>query len=75
MKSHLPRNGRYELFTYLGKTHCFDDPDFRAIPTPKDLFDWIKQQNKASWSGLDDGSDVAYYLDPELYMIFKIKWS
>lgn len=71
--SHLPRKGRYELFTYGGKTHCFDDLDLDAVKARPEMFAWLRTQDPTLCSPLDD-TDVAYYLDPKLYLIWKLKW-
>jgi hypothetical protein len=72
----LPRNGRYEIFTYNNRTHCFDDPDVEQIVTPSGMFEWIRNQDPAHWKGLDydPDSNTAFYLDPNLYLLWKLKW-
>jgi len=77
MKSHLPRNGRYELFTNNGRTYCFDDPNFIHIPAKQEMFEWIRNQDHALWSPMKQYPDdnVALYLAPELYMLWKLKWT
>lgn len=73
----LPRNGRYEIFTHGLKTHCFDDPSFVCIPTPPGMFEWIRAQDSKYWAPMssDPESNVALYLHPELYLIWKLKWT
>lgn len=72
----LPRNGRYEIFTRNGRTYCFDDPDFYHIPTPAGMFEWIRSQDPEYWSPLsvNTQSNVAFYLAPELYLAWKLKY-
>lgn len=74
--SHLPRNGQYEIFTNHGRTYCFDDVSFSHIPTPTGMFDWIRSQDPAYWSPIESNpeSDAAFYLKPELYLIWKLKF-
>ena len=75
--SHLPRNGRYELFTHQGVTYCYDDPSFTNIRTPKGMFDWIRSQDQQYWCPMDHdpASNVALYLQPDLYLLWKLKWA
>ncbi len=75
--SHLPRNGRYELFSYKGKTHCYDDPSFESIATPVGMFEWVRAQDPEYWEpmSVEPESNVALYLTPELYMVWKLKWT
>lgn len=72
-----PRNGRYEIFTHGFKTHCFDDPTFDAIRTPQGMFEWIRSQDRSLWSPMEEDpeSNVALYLSPDLYLLWKLKWS
>ncbi len=74
--SHLPRNGQYELFTYNGVTHCFDDLSLDCIKTPAGMFEWIRNQDPLLWHPLSDNptSNTALYLMPELYVMWKLKW-
>lgn len=72
--SQLPRNGQYELFTHKGQTHCFDDLDLEAVPASKEMFEWLRSQPLELCRPMDD-TDVAYYLQPELYIIWKLKWA
>jgi hypothetical protein len=73
----LPRNGCYELFTHGFKTHCFDDPSFDGIQTPEGMFEWIREQDTKYWKPMSDDpkSNVALYLQPELYTLWKLKWA
>ena len=72
----FPRNGRYELFIFKGMVNCYDDPLFDAILESDDLHKWIRQQPKKLWSGMKPPYDkIAYYLQPELYTWFKLRWS
>ena len=74
--THLPRNGRYELFTHSKKTYSFDDPDFGPDPAiinaPQEMWVWLRTQSGVS--PLDD-TNVAYYLEPKTYLIWKLKWT
>lgn len=74
---HFPRNGRYELFTRNGRTYCFDDATFVHIQTKQEMFEWIRNHDTSLWSPLtsDPTSNVALYLQPELYMLWKLKWA
>jgi hypothetical protein len=74
--NHLPRNGQYEIFTNNGRTYCFDDPDFAHIPTPPDMFEWIRSQDTAYWHAMKvtPHSNTALYLQPELYFAWKLKF-
>ena len=68
-----PRNGHYELFTHSGKTHCFDDDI--VIPTPDGMFEWIRSQDTSLWHDMgEDWNNVAFYLQPELYTLWKLRW-
>ena len=76
----LPRNGQYEIFTHGGKTYCFDDcgADMPLIVgAPKEMFDWIREQDKELWRPMrdDPDSNVALYLSLELYIMWKLKWT
>lgn len=72
--SHSPRNGRYELFTYQGKTHCFDDPSFKGIVAPEEMFAWLRDQPIEVCKPFDK-TNVAFYLTPEMYLMWKLKWA
>ncbi len=74
--SHLPRNGQYEIFTRNGRTYCFDDPTFSHIPTPPGMFEWIRSQDPAYWHpmAIIPDSNAALYLQPELYLAWKLKY-
>lgn len=71
-----PRNGQYELFTHNGKTYCFDDADFGSDPAlisaPDAMWSWLR--NQSGVRALDD-TNVAYYLTPQAYLIWKLKWT
>lgn len=71
-----PRNNRYEIFTFNNKIYCFDDPSFDQIPASNEIYAWIRKQNKDLWEpmGDDPKSNVALYLKPKLYTMFKLKW-
>ena len=73
--SHLPRNGQYELFTFQGKTYCFDDPSFDGpaiIYPPEEMWSWLRSQTECRPM---DHSNVAYYLSPKLYLMWKLRWT
>jgi hypothetical protein len=73
----LPRNGRYELFSTGGRTYCFDDPSWENyIHSNEEMFNWIRSQNPSLWEPMGDNpeSNVALYLDPKLYVLWKLKW-
>lgn len=72
--SHLPRNGQYELFTHQGKTHCFDDLDLPAIAATPEMFAWLRSQPKSECRPMDE-TNVAFYLTPKMYLIWKLKWA
>lgn len=74
-KSSYPRNGRYELFTYNNIIHCFDDLSFKPIKASDEIYLWIKNQDKNLWEEpLNCRRNVAIYLQPKLYTMFKLKW-
>jgi hypothetical protein len=76
--SHLPRNGQYELFMFRGVVRCFDDPSIDAIPITAEMDDWLKAQPIEVCRPYpnDVGSNPsAWYLSPEMYLIWKLKWS
>jgi hypothetical protein len=72
---HLPRNGQYELFTFNRKTYCFDDLD---LDTPAvsdaspEMFEWLRKQSGCRPM---DHTDIAYYLTPQTYLLWKLKWT
>lgn len=74
--SHLPRNGQYELFTHNRKTYCFDDltfgPDPAIINAPDEMWQWLRTTQGVR--PVDD-SNVAYYLDRRVYLMWKLKWT
>ena len=73
--SHLPRNGRYELFTHGMKTHCFDDLSLEhPVKARPEMFAWLRKQDPSECKPMD-GTDVAYYLTPKMYMLWKLKWA
>jgi hypothetical protein len=70
-----PRNGEYEIFSTNGKTYCYDDVSMDGhIPTPVGMFEWIMSQDRSLWHGLDGGNPAAFYLTPQLYLLWKLKW-
>jgi hypothetical protein len=72
--SHLPRNGRYELFTYAGRTRCFDDPDDFCVNVSPEMFEWLRAQPAEMCRPMDN-SNTAFYLTPEMYLVWKLKWA
>jgi hypothetical protein len=76
--SNLPRNNRYEIFSTGGRTYCFDDSSWtNYIISTSEMFEWIRSQDSALWEPMknDPDSNVALYLDPKLYQIWKLKWT
>jgi len=71
----LPRNGEYELFTSAGNIYCFDDKSFKPIQDDDVIHQWIRQQPTNLWRDLKFPFHNVYYLQPELYTWFKIRWS
>lgn len=71
----MPRGGEYELFTYAGRTSCYDDGNI-TIDTPAGMFEWIRAQDTAEWRGLKLSPDtnIAFYLTPKLYLLWKLRW-
>jgi len=74
---HLPRRGQYELFSYGGKLHCFDDPGLDPVRALPEMFEWVRAQDPALWYPLKDDPDsnAALYLQPELYLLWKLRWA
>jgi hypothetical protein len=74
--SHLPRKGQYELFTHNRKTYCFDDMTLGSEPAiinaPDEMWVWLRSQSECR--PLDE-TNVAYYLSPKLYLMWKLKWA
>ena len=71
----LPRKGQYELFINRNKIFCFDDPGFEPIAERDEIHAWIRSQDSSQWSNMDEPYDrVVYYLQPELYLFFKLRW-
>ena len=74
--NHLPRNGQYELFTHNRKTYCFDDLDFGPNPAvvnaPNEMWDWLRKQSGCF--PMDD-KNTAYYLTPQTYLLWKLRWT
>jgi len=72
---HLPRNGQYELFTHNGKTYSFDDPDLGTpalVNPPPAMFEWLRSQSGCRT--FDRCSHTAFYLTPQTYLLWKLKW-
>lgn len=75
--SHLPRNGQYELFPYRGVVRCFDDPSIDSVPITAAMVDWLKEQPIEACRPYpnDEALKVmAWYLSPEMYLLWKLKW-
>lgn len=73
-----PRNSRYEIFSTGGRTYCFDDPGWENyIHSTPEMFSWIRSQDPALWSPMEShpDSNTALYLDPKLYLLWKLRWS
>lgn len=74
MITKLPRNGEYELFILDNKIYCHDDPTFTPVTIKcNELDEWINKQPESLWRTFLAGT--AYYLKPELYIWFKLRWS
>lgn len=74
---HLPRNGEYELFVYDGKTFVFDDLDINmpAVDnTPPEMLEWLRSQSGCRAMKYQS-CDCAFYLTPETYLLWKLKWT
>jgi hypothetical protein len=71
------REGMYEIFSHRGITRCFDDPSLGQVDTQPEMFVWIKEQDASLWRGLKNwpNDDTAYYLKPELYLMWKLKFA
>lgn len=75
--SHLPRKGQYELFFHSGKVYCFDDLDVSFWIEHLDMITWLNQQDHLScrpYRLSNDKKPTAWYLDPETYMLWKLRW-
>jgi hypothetical protein len=70
------RIDRYEIFSHRGETMCFDDASMDRMPTPEGMFEWIRSQDITQWRGLNNypTENCAFYLTPELYLIWKLTW-
>ena len=75
--SHIPRNGQYELFIHGGMTHCFDDTTLEPFKTPSGMFEWLKAQPIEVCRPYPNDEALkitAWYLSPEMYLLWKLKW-
>ncbi|NBO22724.1 hypothetical protein EBU94_05210 [bacterium] len=76
--SHLPRRNQYELFMYRGKVFCFDDPSWKEIDETDELHMWFTKQNNSLFypykGEISKSKPICYYLQPSLYLIFKLTW-
>jgi hypothetical protein len=74
--NHLPRNNQYELFTHNKKTYSFDDIDFGPDPAiinaPDEMWQWLRTQSGCR--PMDD-SNTAYYLNPQTYFLWKLRYT
>lgn len=68
---HLPRRGQYELFTFNGVTQCYDDPGSDSVPARPEMFVWLR--NQSGVRPMDD-TDMAYYLEPATYLLWRLRW-
>jgi hypothetical protein len=71
--NHLPRNGQYEIFTTQGRTYCFDDPSLEPMQASSKMFEWLRNMPRELCRPLDH-TNVAFYLTPEMYTLWKITW-
>jgi hypothetical protein len=73
----MMRGEEYEIFSHNGVTSCYDDPSLDRFSTPQEMFTWIREQDPRLWHGLKNwpNEDCAYYLKPELYLLWKLKWA
>ena len=72
----LPRNGRYELYCIARKVYCFDDESAAPIVESDELHNWIRQQPEDLWYAMQPPyHKITYYLQPELYLLYKLKWT
>lgn len=75
--SHLPRNGQYELFLYRERVYCFDDPSLESVPVSDSMISWLDKQNRRlcrPYKVDPQHKPSCYYLQPELYLMWKLKW-
>ena len=75
--SHLPRNGQYELFMFRGVARCFDDPSVDFVPITNEMVDWLKAQPIEvcrPYPSNETLTATAWYLSPEMYLLWKLKW-
>ena len=72
----MARGGDYEIFSHNGRTQCYDDPSLGQVDTRPEMFVWIKEQDASLWHGLANwpNDDTAYYLKPELYLLWKLSF-
>ena len=74
--SHLPRNNRYELFIFDGKCSCIDDPSLDSFEYNDDMIEWLNDHCEKIPTLLYRYKDFnVYYLQPEFYTWWKIRWS
>lgn len=74
MRNKLPRNNQYELFTTKNRTYCFDDLDIAHITPSDEMFQWLRAQPKELCRPMDE-TNVAYYLQPKLYLMWKLRYN
>ena len=45
-----------------------------ALASTPEMFEWLRSQDPALCRPMDD-TNVAFYLDPKLYLLWKLKWA
>jgi hypothetical protein len=73
--NHLPRGGEYEIFTVQGRTSCFDDTTLEnpaIVDAPVEMFAWLRRQ--PGCRSYNETSDIAFYLTPQTYLLWKLRW-
>jgi len=76
--NHLPRRGQYELFIFKDWIYCFDDVDNIKWPNNGEMMSWLSRQNPLqcrAYRAMYNGKPDAYYLDPPVYLMWKLSWS
>jgi hypothetical protein len=73
--SHLPRKGQYEIFIHGGVVHCFDDPSLESQEvdpgTLNKMIRWLEKQDPTICRKYES---YCWYLHPNMYLIWKLKW-
>lgn len=73
--NHLPRRGEYAIFTVQGRTRCFDDVTVVnpvMVNAPAEMFAWLRRQPGCRCHS--ETSDIAFYLTPQTYLLWKLRW-